>query len=62
MPEAELEGLKRDQSDWTGYVDYDKGDAAGIAGEIATIRKQRYATSQGGLKPGVNSVAAPIWL
>jgi len=61
LPEEDLDGLNQDHTDWTGYVDFAAISLKNLTKEIEAIRKQRYSTSEGGLKPGVNSVAAPIW-
>lgn len=61
LPERDVEALAAPHTDWTGYVQSEIMSRAQIHSEILQIRRQRYATSQGGLKAGVNSVAAPIW-
>ena len=37
-------------------------DSASFEATLATIRDQRYATSQSGFRKGVNSIAAPVWI
>jgi IclR family KDG regulon transcriptional repressor len=61
LPEADMRGLMEDHADWTGYLHYEATPLEGLSEELEAIRERRFATSEGGLKAGVNSIAAPIW-
>ncbi len=61
LPDEKLQGLDQDHSDWTGYVNFAATPLEALREEIETIRERRYAVSEGGMKQGVNSIAAPIW-
>ncbi|MEQ8654869.1 MAG: IclR family transcriptional regulator [Kiloniellales bacterium] len=61
LPEEDIARLDEPHTDWTGYLPFKSGDISGLRAELAEVRRRRYATSAGGLKPGVNSVAAAIW-
>lgn len=61
LPEENLEQLGQELMDWSGYVRSEIVAPESIRAEIELIRQRHYATSEGGLKQGVNSVAAPIW-
>ncbi len=61
LPDRDLIELARNHTDWTGYVVSKAMPTVEFAEEMPRIRRRRFATSQGGLKPGVNSIAAPVW-
>ncbi|GAB5468357.1 MAG: IclR family transcriptional regulator [Rhodospirillales bacterium] len=61
LPDETLADLARDQTDWTGFLPFVPCDPDALREELAEVREMRYATSEGGLKQGVNSVAAAIW-
>ena len=61
LPDEDIATLAQERMDWTGYVRSEVKKPHEVQAEIEQIRRQRYATSEGGLKAGVNSVAAPIW-
>jgi len=61
LPQEDLSKLDKEWLDWTGYVRSEPISIDTIKAEIEDIRQRRYATSEGGLRPGVNSLAAPIW-
>ena len=61
LPDSDLIELARSHTDWTGYVASTAMPTAELAEEMPGIRRRRFAISEGGLKPGVNSIAAPVW-
>jgi len=60
-PPEDIATLAQDHTDWTGYVQFNGVSLPDLELANAEIRKNRYATTEGGTKPGVNSIAAPIW-
>ena len=44
-----------------GTAKFNGIDLTKLSEQIELIRKRRYATSESGLRKGVNSVAAPVW-
>ena len=61
LSDEDIERLGQPQTDWTGLANFDGLAMDQYGDELAAIRRRRFAISEGGLKPGVNSVAAPIW-
>ena len=61
LPDEELRGLVDEHSDWTGHVQSDTADVETVQALARDIREHGFATSEGGLRAGVNSIAAPIW-
>ncbi len=61
LPDEDVAALAHAHTDWTGYLHSETKSRTDLRKEVEAIRRQRYATSEGGLKAGVNSVAAPIW-
>nr|CAD6630312.1 IclR family transcriptional regulator [arsenite-oxidising bacterium NT-25] len=61
LPQTMRQALTQDATDWSGYVPY-KGVSPDVIDAITQeVRHNRYAVSQGGLRKGRNSVAAPVW-
>ena len=61
LPQTMRQALTQDATDWTGYVPY-KGVPSDVIETITKdVRQKRYAVSQGGVRKGRNSVAAPVW-
>jgi DNA-binding IclR family transcriptional regulator len=44
-----------------GTVNFQPVDRNRLMGRIAPVRERRYATSESGVRRGVNSIAAPVW-
>lgn len=61
LPLTMRQALTQDATDWSGYVSY-KGVSSDVIETITReVRQNRYAFSQGGVRKGRNSVAAPVW-
>jgi IclR family transcriptional regulator, KDG regulon repressor len=61
LPDALVKQLPKASSNWPGASRFGPVDMTQLKGELVRIRKNRFAVSEGGLKLGVNSIAAPIW-
>ncbi|MGO1120670.1 IclR family transcriptional regulator [Rhodovibrionaceae bacterium A322] len=61
LPEDKVKELEQSHVDWTGHVKLDGMNTDSLLEELRATRARGYAISEGGLKPGVNSIAAPIW-
>jgi IclR family KDG regulon transcriptional repressor len=61
LPDERLRELGREHVDWTGHVQSEVVNVEKLQEAARDIRAQGYATSEGGLRAGVNSIAAPIW-
>lgn len=61
LPQAMREALARDSTDWSGHVPYSGVPMEHLEQITMEVRNNRYAVSQGGVRKGRNSVAAPVW-
>lgn len=61
LPRQQVRSLAKPQTDWSGFLTSGPIDPETLTEEIDTIRRRRYAVSQGGMTIGVNSIACPIW-
>jgi IclR family transcriptional regulator, KDG regulon repressor len=61
LPQTMRQSLTHDSTDWSGHVHY-QGVPMDVIEQITKeVRQNRYAVSQGGVRKGRNSVAAPVW-
>lgn len=61
LPTESRATLTTNTADWTGHVKHVGVPLAEIEGIAKRVRQNRYAVSQGGLRKGRNSIAAPVW-
>lgn len=61
LPQADIAELAEPHSHWGGQSRFEPILLETLRAQLDVARKARFAVSEGGLQPGVNSVAAPIW-